>query len=145
MSTRPSWRTPFVLFALALALGAGCNKEKESVPNADGSPTAGGRGTGGPGGRMPSEGELLFGQKGCARCHSVGGPAGAESGGPSRKKIGPDLSKVGADPAHTSEWLASFIRNPHGQNPGSKMPKHDEAKISEQEMETLVKYLSSLK
>src|SRR5687768_3467781 len=109
MSARPSRRTPFVLVAaLALALGAGCNKEKESTPAVDGSPTAGARGAGGPGGRMPSEGELLFGQKGCTRCHSVGSP---ESAGPGRKKMGPDLSKVGADPAHTPEWLASFIRN----------------------------------
>ena len=141
MSPRPLWRTPAALATAALlALGAGCKKEEEYVPNPKGNPMPEVKGGGGPP-RMPSQGELVFGQKGCARCHSVGGT----SGGPPGKKMGPDLSKVGADPAHTPEWFAEFIRNPHGKNPESKMPPHDESKISEQEMATLVKYLSSLK
>jgi cbb3-type cytochrome oxidase cytochrome c subunit len=142
MSTRPYLRTRAVLVAagVALALAGGCKKEEEPVATQTGNPAPEMKT-----GKLPSPGELLFGQKGCVRCHSVGGPPAAGFAGPKGKRMGPDLSKVGADPAHTPEWLAAYIRDPHGQNEGSKMPKHDESKISEQEMDTLVKYLSSFK
>ena len=143
MSACTFWRTRPVLAAaaLTLALGGGCKKQ-EPTPAPPPTPAVG-KGGGQP--RAASPGETLFTEKGCARCHSGGGGPAASAGGRSGKRMGPDLSKVGADPAHTPEWFASFIRNPHGQNPGSKMPKHDEAKISEREMETLVGYLSGLK
>jgi cytochrome c1 len=141
MSIQPVWRTPSVLTAavLTLALGGGCQKEE---PTPAPSPEVG-KGGGPP--RAASPGETLFAHKGCVRCHSVSSAAGSTASGPKGKRMGPDLSQVGADPAHTPEWLAAFIRDPHGENPGSKMPKHDESKISEAEMETLIKYLSSLK
>ena len=138
MSARLFRRAPLSVAAavLALALVAGCKKE-ESAPSP---PLDKGSGAGA---KAPaSPGEALFAQKGCIRCHSAGG---GTAGGPPGKRMGPDLSQVGADPTHTPEWFATYIRDPHGQNPGSKMPKHDETKISEQEMDTLIKYLSSLK
>ena len=138
MSVRPLRHAPVAIAVLALALGAGCKKEDAAPsPPLDKGSGAGPKPPGSPG-------EALFTQKGCVRCHSTGG-AGEAAAGPKGKRMGPDLSKVGADPAHTPEWFASYVRDPHGQNPASKMPKHDETKISEQEMETLVAYLSSLK
>lgn len=142
MSPRLWRRTPPVLAAaalLALALGAGCKKEEEYVPNPKGNPMPN-MAKGGAGPKMPPQGEILFGQKGCGKCHSVG----AQDVGP-RKKKGPDLATVGADPAHTPEWFAEYIRNPRSKNPESKMPPHDESKINDQEMATLVKYLGGLK
>lgn len=144
MSPRLPWRTPAALAAftlLTLALGSGCKKEEDNVANPKGNSMPEMKGPGGVPPRMPSEEELLFAQKGCARCHTVG----SASGGPPGKRMGPDLSKVGADPEHTPEWFAEFIRNPPAKHAGSKMPLHDESKISEREMATLVKYLSSLK
>ena len=137
MSAHSFLRTPTalqVVTLLVIGLGCGCKKEEPTptpTPEVKGGPS-----------KAQSPGETLFAQKGCIRCHAISGAAVA---GPPGKRMGPELTKVGADPEHTAEWLAGYIRNPHGQNPGSKMPKHDEAKISEQEMDTLVKYLSSLK
>jgi cytochrome c551/c552 len=138
MSARTFRRTLPVLAAAVLTLGLGAACKKEEPTAAPGPEVA----RGGPPKAPASPGEALFAQKGCVRCHSIGE---ATAGGPKGKRMGPDLSTVGADTAHTPEWLATYVRDPHGQNPGSKMPKHDETKISEQEMETLVKYLSSLK
>ena len=145
MTPRPLRRTPPVLAAaalLALALGGGCKKEEEYVPDPKGNPLpqAGKGGGGGVPPKMPSQGELVFGQKGCGNCHSIGGQAA----GPKKKK-GPDLTTVGADPTHTPEWFAEYIRNPRSKKPESKMPAQDESKINDQEMAALVKYLSGLK
>ena len=84
----------------------------------------------------------MFAGSGCAKCHTVGG---TQMAGPKGKMGGPDLGKVGAEPEHTSEWLAAKIRDPQATKPQSRMPKHDEGKINEDDMKALVEYLSSLK
>lgn len=57
---------------------------------------------------------------------------------------GPDLSHVGADAAHTAEWLSEHIRNPKAHQPQSRMPGF-EGRISEEDLKTLSEYLAGLK
>src|SRR5437870_653403 len=100
----------------------------------------------------------------CARCHRIGddrpplavGPPGSD--GPGGKKggkmggkmsgkmggKGPDLTRVGADPAHTVDWLMAHIRNAKGHKPDSRMPPY-EGKIQENDLRALAEYLASLK
>ena len=58
--------------------------------------------------------------------------------------MGPDLTRVGADPSHTPQWLAEHVKNPRSQNPTSRMPAF-EGKISDQDLLALGTYLASLK
>jgi mono/diheme cytochrome c family protein len=81
-------------------------------------------------------GRQAFRLKGCVRCHSVDG---TEEG-----LRGPELSKVGADPLHTPQWLAQHIRNPQNHNPQSRMPRF-EGRITQDELLALSAYLSSLR
>jgi mono/diheme cytochrome c family protein len=80
-------------------------------------------------------GKAAFNANGCARCHAVGGQGG---------RMGPDLTRVGADPNHTPQWLAQHVKNPRSQNPSSRMPAF-EGKISDQDLLALGTYLASLK
>ena len=110
-------------------------------------------------------GKSVFESNGCGRCHSrggAGGPAGRSgpmAGGPGGPPQGggppglggkrgfargPDLSKVGADSAHTVEWLTEYVRNPKSQKPDSRMPPFD-GKISGDDLKSLAEYLASLK
>jgi cbb3-type cytochrome oxidase cytochrome c subunit len=57
---------------------------------------------------------------------------------------GPDLSHVGADPTHTSDWLIEHIRNPKAHKPDSRMPAF-EGKISDEDLKAIAEYLASLK
>lgn len=57
---------------------------------------------------------------------------------------GPDLSHVGADPIHTTDWLIEHIRNPKTHKPDSRMPPFD-GKISAEDLKVLAEYLASLK
>jgi cytochrome c1 len=52
---------------------------------------------------------------------------------------------VGAEPEHTVEWLAAFIRDPKSKKSEAKMPPFPAAKISDQDLQALVEYLASLK
>lgn len=84
---------------------------------------------------------------GCFRCHSIDGVRGPVGGGPGLgmgRGRGPDLGKVGDDPAHTVEWFIAYIRNPKATKPDSRMPSF-EGKIKEEELRTLAEYLASLK
>jgi mono/diheme cytochrome c family protein len=76
----------------------------------------------------------------CSRCHALGGG----SAGGQRKGRGPDLSRVGADPAHDAEWLSQQIRNPRSHRPGSRMPGY-EGKINADDLRKMAEYLASLK
>lgn len=91
-------------------------------------------------------GRKVFDSNGCARCHSLGEggtPQGPPESGPRRPK-GPDLSQVGANPAHTVPWIEEHIRNPKSHKPESKMPAFAE-KISAEDLTALAEYLASLK
>lgn len=92
----------------------------------EGAPGAGGPPPGGPGGPPGGPGQ--------------GGPG---PGGP-RGGRAPDLSKIGADPEHTVEWLMDFVRNPKAINPDAKMPAFGD-RINDNDLRALAEYLASLK
>jgi len=83
-------------------------------------------------------GRAVFEDNGCARCHSLGGAAR-----PGRNR-GPDLSRVGADPSHTVDWLVEHITNPKTHKPDSTMPAFGR-RIQPKDMRALAEYLASLK
>ena len=84
-----------------------------------------------------SSGNALYDQH-CARCHNISGSAS----GP--KKKGPDLNKVGADPAHTVDWLAEHIRNPKAHESKSTMPAFVE-QLKPEEIKSLAEFLAAKK
>ena len=61
------------------------------------------------------------------------------------KRKGPDLARIGKDPAHTVDWLMQYIRNPKSMKQRSGMPSFDESKISDADLRKLAEYLASLK
>jgi mono/diheme cytochrome c family protein len=85
-------------------------------------------------------GKKVYDSLDCARCHAIGGSAG----GGFKKSRGPNLSRVGADPVHTVEWLSEQIRDPHSHRPNSRMPDY-EGKVSRDDLRSLAEYLASLK
>ncbi len=117
--------TSLVLLAL-LALILGCSKNNGSAPGASGAQNDA---------ALIATGKTVFDANGCGRCHAV-----ADQGG----NRGPDLSHVGADPAHTPQWLVEHVKNPRAQNPSSRMPAF-EGRISASDLQALGAYLSSLK
>jgi cytochrome c oxidase subunit 2 len=127
-------RKPRTKEAIALLLGlyllgafalAGCNKTSADAPTAGVSD-------------QREAGKRIFSANRCANCHTVDDASAA----PGRK--GPNLAKVGADPAHTREWLADHVRDPQKHKPQSRMPKFA-GKIKEEDLQALADYLSSLK
>jgi len=56
----------------------------------------------------------------------------------------PDLARVGADPAHTVNWIMEYVRDPKAQKADAKMPPF-EGKIKEEDLRSLAEYLASLK
>jgi len=104
-------------------------------------------------------GRKVFNANGCAKCHTVGktsgsqmaggqpggqAPGGFGPGGRGGMQKGPDLGKVGADPMHTSQWLADHVRNPKAHKAQSRMPSYA-GKIKEEDLLALADYLASLK
>ncbi|MDX1931284.1 MAG: cytochrome c [Capsulimonadales bacterium] len=91
-----------LLSLLFLAVLAGCSSEpgKENV-SASGSATS----------AVTDAGKAAF-DTNCARCHSLG----------EGRRSGPDLAHAGADPRHTAQWFAEFIKDPKSKDPGSTMP-----------------------
>ena len=53
----------------------------------------------------------------------------------------PDLTKVGAEPERTKQWLADHVRNPKSHKPQSRMPASGPEKISEGDLSALADYL----
>jgi cytochrome c oxidase subunit 2 len=85
-------------------------------------------------------GQSVFQANNCGRCHGVGGGFG----GGRRGGRGPDLSRVGANPSHTVQWLVEQIRDPQSHKPDSRMPAYAD-KIGEEDLRALATYLASLK
>jgi mono/diheme cytochrome c family protein len=85
-------------------------------------------------------GRGVFQANNCGRCHSLGGAGGGMRG---RGGRGPDLSRVGAKPGRTIDWLAEQIRDPQSHRPDSRMPGYA-GKISEDDIHALAVYLASL-
>ena len=73
-------------------------------------------------------------EKKCKTCHSVAGV-----GGPKADKGGP---LDGMSKKHDEAWLRGYLADPKSKKPDAKMPK---LTIAPDEMDSLVKYLLSLK
>ena len=119
------------LCVLALSLivtGCGKSNESESSPAVHASATQGDA-------TLIAAGKAVFDSNGCARCHSIGGQGGRQ---------GPDLSRVGAEAEHTTQWLMEHIKNPQAHNPRSKMPAFA-GTINDKDLLALGAYLASLK
>jgi cytochrome c oxidase subunit II len=80
---------------------------------------------------LVEQGNQLFFKQGCYGCHTVG-----KVGTP----IGPDLSHVGAQ--YSPSYLTGWLHDPTSQKRAAHMPKID---LTEQEIQALVAYLSSLR
>jgi cytochrome c2 len=52
--------------------------------------------------------------------------------------------KVAADPEHSADWLAEYVRNPRSKKPDSRMPMF-QGKLNDGEFKSLIDYLASLK
>jgi len=78
------------------------------------------------------KGREVYEAQGCGACHIIDGQGGA---------AGPDLSRIGSlrDPG----WLKRFTRDPETVKPGSPMPPSKG--LPEEDLDALVRYLSSLK
>lgn len=74
----------------------------------------------------------LLNSLGCKGCHRLNGEGGT---------LGPALDQVGAQ--LNEQRIRSQLLDPKSVNPGSLMPSF--AHLSEQEIDTLVDYLSNLK
>lgn len=92
----------------------------------------------GPAGGGLAAGALLFQQKGCSACHVVNGQGVAG--------VGPDLSRIGAQPydglPNTPEFLAQWLRDPAAKKPGTTMPR---LPLAANQVDELVEYLAGLK
>lgn len=114
--------------ALGLTLIVGCDTKE---PSPAGTPSAEAD--------TDPPGLVVFKRKKCTLCHTT-----PQTGSAPDKLAGPDLGKVGDDPAHTREWLIGYIRDPQAQDPLSKMPKF-EGKLSEDDLSKLADFLLTLK
>lgn len=80
-------------------------------------------------------GKKVYDSNGCANCHTVAGKGG---------KIGPELTRVGADSKHTAKWLQEKVANPKASHPSTTMPSFAE-KIKGKDLTAIGAYLASLK
>lgn len=79
-----------------------------------------------------AEGKKVYTANGCNNCHVISGQGG---------KSGPELTTIGAETSHSTQWLIQHIENPRE---GSGMPPY-KGKIKQADMTALVAYLASLK
>lgn len=131
--------TIFALGASLLGAAVGCTKNRGGEDAAS-SPSAGANAVpaaSGNGGNttLAAAGKIVYASNGCARCHALAGQGG---------RSGPDLSHVGAESSHTSDWLVAYIKDPKTHNPGSRMLAFA-GKITDKDLLALGAYLASLK
>lgn len=77
------------------------------------------------------KGEKVYKDQKCSVCHNIGSSA---------KKMGPELTKVGAK--RDLAWLSKYLANPKAENPKNKMPP---VKVKGADLDDLIAYLLSLK
>ncbi len=129
--------TIFALGALLLGASAGCAKSgggevASSSAGANAAPAVSGNGGNA---TLAAAGKAVYAANGCARCHALAGQGG---------RSGPDLSRVGSQASHTSDWLVTHIKDPKMHKPGSRMPAFA-GKITDKDLLALGAYLASLK
>ena len=57
---------------------------------------------------------------------------------------GPNLSKVGANPAYTVDWLVEFIKMPTTKKEAARMPAFG-GKLGDADLKAVAEFLASLK
>lgn len=86
-------------------------------------------------------GRLLLGELNCVACHKAEGAVAEQieaNPAPSLKDVGNRLNP---------EWVAAFVKNPHGTKPGTRMPGPPSSvpqKLVDEHTEVLTHYLMSL-
>jgi cytochrome c551 len=128
--------TNLLLLASLLAL-AGCSKNESAANQAPVTPEGQltvPNATAGAGGGTASGGEAVFAAN-CSKCHTINGTGG---------RMGPELSHVGADATHTSDWIIAYVKNPKAVKADSRMPAF-EGKINDSDLKALGDYLAGLK
>lgn len=123
-------------------MGGAAGPGGPAMAGGPGGPPPGGPGPGGPQPGGPQPGGPPPGGPG-AGGPPRGGPGPGGFGGPPGGR-GPDLSKVGADPQHTVEWLMDYVRDPKSIKPDARMPAFG-SRLSDDELRALAEYLASLK
>jgi cytochrome c oxidase subunit II len=97
---------------------------------------------------LAAQGRLLFEQKGCVSCHAIDGVEAQVPLNDAALTRGPNLSNFGGRTqvagvlSNTPEHLAQWLANPQDVKPGTRMPN---LALSQQEIDSLVAYLESLK
>ena len=86
-------------------------------------------------------GEKVFLSKSCAMCHSIGGTLAGSRIGPDLTHLGSRHSIAAGTLANTRGNLASWILDPQGIKPGSRMPPNS---LSPSDLNALLTYLHSL-
>jgi cytochrome c oxidase subunit II len=104
-------------------------------------------------GTIEARGKEVFFQPGaaCHACHAIDG-AVSEEGVEALAEVGPNLTNVGdrsiigaGSLENTPENLRAWIRDPQESKPGNEMPSFSENQISDDDLDALVAYLSSLR
>ena len=78
----------------------------------------------------------------CAKCHAQAGEPGGPGIGGSK---GPNLSKIGAEPGRTAEWIADFIRDPKSKRADAKMMPAFKGTIPDDQIVELANWLAAKK
>jgi len=81
-----------------------------------------------------AKGKDIYRAQHCSLCHKVEGSGGT---------LGPDLSNIGAE--RTAEWLKAFLADPAKMNPTKKPNKMPPVKVTGDDLQDLLAYLSTLK
>lgn len=98
--------------------------------------------------RTPSAvaaGEAVFLKQPCIGCHTVQGTTAAGKIGPNLTHFGARTTMAAGIMSPTADNLAKWIRNSSDFKPGSLMPAHATATLNDQDLQSLVAYLQSLK
>lgn len=99
-----------------------------------------------------ARGKEVFFQDGaaCHACHTIDG-AVAEDGTEAVGEVGPNLTNIGDRPIlgagaleNTPENLGQWIRDNQDVKPGNEMPEFSEDQLSDEDLDALIAYLSSL-
>lgn len=91
----------------------------------------------------------------CATCHAIDGTSAKGQSAPNLSNIGDRYTLAAGvlevadangqfDRELQAKYLTEWIRNPASFKPGTVMPAHSEAKLSDKELDQIVKYLQSL-
>ncbi len=77
----------------------------------------------------------------CSKCHAQAGQPGGPGVGSSK---GPNLSKIGAEPGRTADYIADYIRDPKSKKADAKMPAFG-SRLKDDEIRSLAEYLAGMK